>query len=37
MEAVRPMRYEADGYFWINDMDNVMVMHPTHRAAGRLA
>jgi methyl-accepting chemotaxis protein len=28
MEAVRPMRYEADGYFWINDMNNVMVMHP---------
>jgi hypothetical protein len=22
------MRYEADGYFWINDMNNVMVMHP---------
>jgi methyl-accepting chemotaxis protein len=28
IEAVRSMRYEADGYFWINDMDNVMVMHP---------
>jgi methyl-accepting chemotaxis protein len=28
MEAVRPMRYEADGYFWINDMNNIMVMHP---------
>jgi methyl-accepting chemotaxis protein len=28
MEAVRSMRYEADGYFWINDMNNVMVMHP---------
>ena len=28
MEAVRPMRYEDAGYFWINDMDNVMVMHP---------
>lgn len=27
-EAVRAMRYEADGYFWINDMNNVMVMHP---------
>jgi methyl-accepting chemotaxis protein len=27
-EAVRPMRYEADGYFWINDMNNIMVMHP---------
>ncbi|SOE17444.1 methyl-accepting chemotaxis sensory transducer with Cache sensor [Hoeflea halophila] len=28
IEAVRPMRYEADGYFWINDMNKVMVMHP---------
>jgi methyl-accepting chemotaxis protein len=27
-EAVRPMRYEDDGYFWINDMNNIMVMHP---------
>jgi hypothetical protein len=22
------MRYEDDGYFWINDMSNIMVMHP---------
>jgi signal transduction histidine kinase len=22
------MRYEDDGYFWINDMNNIMVMHP---------
>jgi methyl-accepting chemotaxis protein len=28
IEAVRPMRYEADGYFFILDMNNVMVMHP---------
>jgi methyl-accepting chemotaxis protein len=28
IEAVRPMRYEDDGYFWINDMSNIMVMHP---------
>ena len=28
LEAVRPMRYEDAGYFWINDMSNTMVMHP---------
>ncbi|WP_299870653.1 methyl-accepting chemotaxis protein [uncultured Hoeflea sp.] len=28
IEAVRPMRYEQSGYFWINDMSNIMVMHP---------
>ncbi|MEM5473410.1 methyl-accepting chemotaxis protein [Hoeflea sp. AS60] len=28
LEAVRPMRYEDSGYFWINDMSNFMVMHP---------
>jgi len=28
LEAVRPMRYEDSGYFWINDMSNLMVMHP---------
>jgi len=28
IEAVRPMRYEKAGYFWINDMSNTMVMHP---------
>jgi methyl-accepting chemotaxis protein len=27
-ESVRPMRYEKTGYFWINDMNNIMVMHP---------
>ena len=28
IEAVKPMRYEDSGYFWINDMSNIMVMHP---------
>ncbi|MEM5494022.1 methyl-accepting chemotaxis protein [Hoeflea sp. AS16] len=28
MAAVRPMRYEGNGYFWINDMENFMLMHP---------
>ncbi|KQY26820.1 methyl-accepting chemotaxis protein [Rhizobium sp. Root482] len=28
MEAVQAMRYQGDGYFWINDMHPVMVMHP---------
>ena len=28
IEAVKPMRYEESGYFWINDMSNIMVMHP---------
>ncbi|MDZ7602632.1 MAG: methyl-accepting chemotaxis protein, partial [Hoeflea sp.] len=28
VEAVKPMRYEDSGYFWINDMSNMMIMHP---------
>lgn len=28
LAAVRPMRYEGNGYFWINDMANIMLMHP---------
>ena len=28
IDAVRPMRYEESGYFWINDMSNMMIMHP---------
>jgi methyl-accepting chemotaxis protein len=28
LEAIRTMRYEGDNYFWINDMHQVMVMHP---------
>jgi len=27
-DAVRSMRYEDNGYFWINNMENFMVMHP---------
>lgn len=26
-EAIRAMRYRGKEYFWINDMDNVMIMH----------
>ena len=26
--AVEPMRYGVDGYFWINDMSEIIVMHP---------
>ncbi|MCY0146363.1 methyl-accepting chemotaxis protein [Hoeflea sp. G2-23] len=28
LDAVRPIRYEGNGYFWINNMANFMVMHP---------
>ncbi len=27
-DAVRALRYENSGYFWINDMNAVIVMHP---------
>ncbi|QEP44428.1 methyl-accepting chemotaxis protein [Ectothiorhodospiraceae bacterium BW-2] len=27
-DSLRAMRYDEDGYFWINDMDLTMVMHP---------
>ena len=27
-DAVRALRYEDSGYFWINDMNSVIVMHP---------
>nr|WP_306766432.1 methyl-accepting chemotaxis protein [Shinella pollutisoli] len=27
-DAVRALRYEDSGYFWINDMESVIVMHP---------
>ncbi|MCF3639889.1 methyl-accepting chemotaxis protein [Rhizobium sp. TRM95111] len=27
-DAVRALRYEDSGYFWINDMKSVIVMHP---------
>ncbi len=32
LNAVRPMRYEGNGYFWINDLSNFMVMHPMQPA-----
>ena len=28
LAAIRPMRYEGNGYFWVNDMANFMLMHP---------
>ena len=28
MEAIRPLRYSGAEYFWINDMQPRMVMHP---------
>ncbi len=27
-EAIRPVRYDGDNYFWIKDLDAVMLMHP---------
>ena len=27
-EAIRPLRYDKSEYFWINDLTNLMVMHP---------
>ena len=28
MAALRGLRYDGEEYFWVNDMDNVMIMHP---------
>ena len=28
LEAIRPMRYGGDNYFWINDEHPTMIMHP---------
>ncbi|MCD7059072.1 methyl-accepting chemotaxis protein [Pelagibacterium xiamenense] len=28
IEAIRPMRYSGSEYFWINDMNSTVVMHP---------
>ena len=28
IEAIRPMRYEGNNYFWINDETPTMIMHP---------
>lgn len=29
LHAVKSLRYEGDQYFWINDIDGTMIMHPT--------
>ena len=31
MDEIRNMRYEGDDYFWINDLEPRMVMHPTSK------
>ena len=31
-EAIRKMRYAGNEYFWINDLDAIMVMHPLQPA-----
>lgn len=28
LEALRGLRYGGNDYFWVNDMDNIMLMHP---------
>ncbi len=28
LASIKPLRFGADGYFWINDLNQVMVMHP---------
>jgi len=28
LQAIKNLRYGKNGYFWINDMDNKMIMHP---------
>ena len=30
MEAVKFMRYEGNNYFWINDLEPKMIMHPNY-------
>ncbi len=32
MEAVRALRYDGKNYFWINDLNSVMLMHPYKRS-----
>ncbi|MCB0191299.1 MAG: cache domain-containing protein [Anaerolineae bacterium] len=32
MEAIKIMRYEGDNYFWINDLEPKMIMHPNYPA-----
>jgi methyl-accepting chemotaxis protein len=31
LDRIREMRYAGDNYFWINDLDGILLMHP-HRA-----
>lgn len=32
LEAIKIMRYEGDNYFWINDLEPKMIMHPNYPA-----
>jgi len=32
MDAIGMMRYADDGYFWVHNLDNVMIMHPIAKA-----
>ena len=32
LAGLAAMRYGTDGYFWVNDLDAVMIMHPTKPA-----
>lgn len=32
MQAVKTMRYENNNYFWINDLEPKMIMHPNYTA-----
>ncbi|MCP3669674.1 MAG: hypothetical protein GY814_04445 [Gammaproteobacteria bacterium] len=29
---IKTLRYDGNNYFWVNDMDQKMVMHPTKPA-----
>jgi len=28
LESIKPLRFGTDGYFWVNDMNQIMLMHP---------
>ena len=30
MSAIKAARYDGDNYFWINDMNHTMIMHPVN-------
>lgn len=34
-KAIGSLRFGSDGYFWINDMDGVMIMHPISDYIGK--